>query len=424
MLRLLTALSVLLALSLASAQDGSASKLKIVFGADGQRQVWFLDGEMNQVGDRTDATGTSVELDEIPSGAKYVATRDMEGNQMARREIAPLKGVWPVSTADWSLLYEVNVSVVHEFEPVQSGLVTLKAGDYEEDVLLSPEDKGGATFHAVPDRQMSVTFSYKHEGEQKTTPRQTFALDDAALAAPTLTISVSDPVATVGEDPEPTEPTAPATGGGAAPAQQTETAPRSNFWQKFIGMIIGLALLGGVIYGLIWYFKNKPETAKDLLTKAGIQVPDDGADDGSGDADPPAIPSQPEPLKKIILDQPVSGDPQSVSESVATNLGAAAAASPGAMPNPRFVREDGSVFLIPEGSSTVGREADRDFALTGESSVSRTHAEVSRTGDTVTVTDQGSTNGTWINGAKAEGAATLKPGDMITFGGVHCTYEV
>ncbi len=419
MLRLLTALSVLLAVSLALGQDESAaSRLKVVFGSAGECQVWFLDADLDTIGERVNVTGSSVELEDVPSEARYAAARELDNNRMARAEIKGLKGTWAVTEAHWKFLHEVKVSVVHEFEPVQTGLVTLSAGDYKDSVLLSAEDQGNAIFHGVPDRQMAVSFEYKFEGEQKKTPLQTFVQEDAGLAVPTLTVSVNDPVPTGGVKEEDSAEEAAADGGAA----ESRPIPRDNPWQKVVGMLVGLALLGGVVYGLIWYFKNKPQDAKDLLGKAGIEIPE--KDDDAGDADPPAVPSQPEPLKKIILDKPIPGDPQSVSESMTANLGAAAgAASPGAVANPRFVRDDGSVFMIPEGTSSVGREADRDFPLTGESSVSRTHAQLSRTGDSVTVTDQGSTNGTWVNGSKAEGPTTLKPGDMVTFGGVHVTYE-
>jgi pSer/pThr/pTyr-binding forkhead associated (FHA) protein len=63
------------------------------------------------------------------------------------------------------------------------------------------------------------------------------------------------------------------------------------------------------------------------------------------------------------------------------------------------------------------------LSLVNESTVSRHHAEVTRTGDAVTVKDLGSTNGTYVNGVKLDGERTLSPGDYVQFGAVKLRYE-
>ena len=67
-----------------------------------------------------------------------------------------------------------------------------------------------------------------------------------------------------------------------------------------------------------------------------------------------------------------------------------------------------------EGARTIGREG-ADITIEDDQ-VSRTHARVSVAGDTVTIEDLGSTNGTFVNGEKIEGAATLAPGDTVRIG--------
>src|SRR5690348_7168069 len=64
-------------------------------------------------------------------------------------------------------------------------------------------------------------------------------------------------------------------------------------------------------------------------------------------------------------------------------------------------------------STTVGREGD--VAL-GDSEVSRRHASLSFDGSAVTVTDLGSTNGTFVNEERVDAARRLEPGDRLRIG--------
>ena len=63
----------------------------------------------------------------------------------------------------------------------------------------------------------------------------------------------------------------------------------------------------------------------------------------------------------------------------------------------------------------VGRDSNCDLTI-GERSVSRQHAKFDRTPTGFTVTDLGSTNGTWVNGVKIT-TRELQSGDRIRIGG-------
>jgi predicted component of type VI protein secretion system len=67
-----------------------------------------------------------------------------------------------------------------------------------------------------------------------------------------------------------------------------------------------------------------------------------------------------------------------------------------------------------EGDHTIGREG-ADITL-DDDQVSRSHARVSVADGTVTIEDLGSTNGTFVNGARIEEATTLAPGDTVRIG--------
>ena len=79
--------------------------------------------------------------------------------------------------------------------------------------------------------------------------------------------------------------------------------------------------------------------------------------------------------------------------------------------------------MVMDGDNAVGREEALAISIQGESSISRNHAQLTRTGDTVVVKDLGSTNGTFVNGAKITSDVTLNPGDSVQFGAVQYRYE-
>lgn len=76
----------------------------------------------------------------------------------------------------------------------------------------------------------------------------------------------------------------------------------------------------------------------------------------------------------------------------------------------------GLVYTLPVGSETlIGRDDEADLPL-GESRVSRRHAVIKVNSDgTVVIEDQGSSNGTFVNGAKVD-KHQLQDGDRVQIG--------
>ena len=68
----------------------------------------------------------------------------------------------------------------------------------------------------------------------------------------------------------------------------------------------------------------------------------------------------------------------------------------------------------------LGRQAT-DLVIE-DPQVSRRHASVRPAGDALEVEDLGSLNGTWVNGARVDGATRLVPGDRVRVG--DSTFEV
>jgi pSer/pThr/pTyr-binding forkhead associated (FHA) protein len=64
---------------------------------------------------------------------------------------------------------------------------------------------------------------------------------------------------------------------------------------------------------------------------------------------------------------------------------------------------------------TIGRSPDSDLPL-GDITVSWRHAELRRSGGAWVLTDLGSTNGTRVNGWRADSGFTVRAGDRVSFG--------
>lgn len=85
--------------------------------------------------------------------------------------------------------------------------------------------------------------------------------------------------------------------------------------------------------------------------------------------------------------------------------------------------EAGRSFTIGVGRFVLGRGADADIVL-DSASVSRHHAALRRDGETVTIEDLGSTNGTSVNGDTLTRPATLGTGDLLRLGDIELQFGV
>ncbi|RYG40556.1 FHA domain-containing protein, partial [bacterium] len=198
-------------------------------------------------------------------------------------------------------------------------------------------------------------------------------------------------------------------GGDATVASSAkEKAAPSGSAGNIFSYLIGLLIVGGGAYMGIRYYQANKGQMDEQLEKLGVQVPKP-ADAPLATADPgPAIPKAPEPPQKIVL-----------SDAAPTPLASAPPAATVSLP-----KIGGGIWLtqgadridLSEGETVVGREAGLGLSLVGETSVSRKHASLVRQGDTVMLTDHGSTNGTFVNGAKVTSPTVLRPGDEVRFG--------
>lgn len=84
----------------------------------------------------------------------------------------------------------------------------------------------------------------------------------------------------------------------------------------------------------------------------------------------------------------------------------------------RIIDHDGVVFVLDEGTNTLGRLKRANNIVLKDRYCSAVHAEILNEDSALTLIDLGSTNGTYINGIKLAPATnhTLVPGDEIGLG--------
>jgi len=86
-----------------------------------------------------------------------------------------------------------------------------------------------------------------------------------------------------------------------------------------------------------------------------------------------------------------------------------------------WLEHRGSRHALREGENLVGR-GDECNVFVHEPSVSRTHALVVRSGNDVTISDLGSSNGTFVNNKSLDEPRVLEIGDVVKIGNALLTF--
>lgn len=411
MLRRLTVCLVVALAGFAAAQ--SSKTIKLSFAAEGDREVWMQSkANLATVPETKKVNGKALDLTTTATDADLaVVVCDVATGGVAAKLVSDIKnGEWKVTGTDYTLVRGAKVTVTTEKGMVASAVIDMTLGTEKRQVLLSPSDKGVVSINVLPVGDAVFTAKYKAGGAEKTLDAQTFSIKPTAGGWVPVKLVVPEgadllPV----ETPKPTASDAKPTTTDEKPKEEPkkEGGPFAVLG-LLVNMLIGLGLVAALGYGAWWYIKNNREKVTEIMDKAGVPLNQNPADP-TGAA--PVIPQAPKPIEKIVLGD---ADP-----GVAAPVAAAAVATK----NPRLVGADGSVVQLEAGTLQVGREPGLAVSLPSESSVSRHHASLSRAGDSVTLVDEGSTNGTYVNGAKITTPTVLQPGDSVQFGAVAYRYE-
>ena len=112
------------------------------------------------------------------------------------------------------------------------------------------------------------------------------------------------------------------------------------------------------------------------------------------------------------------------SEAAAHGLGRQAAPTTGSLV---VVKSDalseGREFVLDTHPLTLGRAPENDVRLDGDEFASSKHARIEPRRDGVWVEDVGSTNGTFVNGARLEEPRRLRPGDVVRIGDTDLRFD-
>lgn len=88
---------------------------------------------------------------------------------------------------------------------------------------------------------------------------------------------------------------------------------------------------------------------------------------------------------------------------------------------PFFRDPTGREHFMSKPTITIGRAVENDIVITSRR-VSREHARVLRDGQRVVLSDQTSTNGTFLNGERVLAPVALRDGDCVSIGDVELTF--
>ena len=85
--------------------------------------------------------------------------------------------------------------------------------------------------------------------------------------------------------------------------------------------------------------------------------------------------------------------------------------------------ENGKSYQAGPVPLTIGRAEDNTLALPGDEFASGHHARIESQRDGVWIPDLGSTNGTFVNGARLDGRHKLREGDVVQIGDTELRFE-
>ncbi len=344
----------------------------------------------------------------LPVTAKKVFAWDHKSGNMISADAKSVGGGWGLTAGSLTEVALVKVHVEHEGKAVAAAQVELDDSIRVQTQLLDPSSKGDVTFFDVKPGNLKIAVKFKSGGKMADPVKQEFELKlDRADPVPSFTVSIPGDVETVGGSAATpavsAKPSAPAAG---APAPEEKSA---SPFGSIITFLFGLALVGGLIYFALMYSKKNPELVQSKLEQMGVQIPK-APDDPLGDPGPMPMPIKPVAPQKIDL----GGAAADLMTPVASST---------VITQPRLLSTSGDSLPLDEGELLVGRDLGLGLSLAGESTVSRQHAKLVRSGNEVKVVDLGSTNGTFVNGAKVTGESHLRPGDEVRFGAVQFRFE-
>ncbi|HLK58502.1 MAG TPA: FHA domain-containing protein [Chthonomonadaceae bacterium] len=367
--------------------------------------------------------------------AQLEITDSTRGN-IARLPVTS-SGVTPLDEQSFKFAQRISVPVQAKGQAVVGAQVTLLSKTYNKTELT--DNTGMARFENVPiGEQITASATYGQHTQESLSrtlertrsgeawPPILVDWTDAKLAPlPAPPGSAGTAVAGTAAAGTPTTPSATSDnrasgreeGRSRSDTNDTRPAENSNPLTGVISTVIGLLFLGALAYGFLWAW-NKGHI-KTAMEKAGINL-----------ATPASTAVAPNPF-----DKPAKAPITPITEGTADPfggggmIGGGVAAAPVVAAGPRLVATmgtyAGNIFPISGGAADIGRDAGNAIPLPNDTNASRRHATIQVNSGQYAVVDNGSSNGTFLNGVRiaSQVPQPLRPGDEVQVGLTRFRFE-
>lgn len=409
-------------------------KITVNVPSEGKYLVWLESANGQTVFlPPNESVGGKVELDIASLKKRFADTADktLEGarvgvydtryGNLALVTLKPNDTSVTVTPSQFQYAMRVQVRVqTPEDKPIAAAFVMLTdANNTIHTALLEPSQNGVVSLERVKLGKVSVLVNY---GNNLTASQEAEIKAERADPVVTLTMVISSGAPVLDVAPTTPQPASQSQPAAPSPARAYRPFPVLN-------TLFGLLVLAGLIYSGYRIWKRKQLTLPDALKSLGIDVAQEPP------APPPAQSAQKPAVQVpeghcLYCGQPIDPVTGACACSVAP---ASAMATPSTATatvvgtTPRLVGArgaySGALFEITGAEASIGREVGNTIQLSNDNTVSRRHARLFKQGDTWTIRDEGSSNGTWVNGVRIT-EQPLRPGDEIQIGATFFRWEV
>jgi hypothetical protein len=391
-------------------EEGAAKGrvLKLACPSDSTYIFWIeptaAGAEMLVSPDEFEGATHKVELADVPKEVAecVVAVVNTKTGNMARTDAKLAEGETSLALTDdeFDLVGELIVSA----KGLNAGHVTIKdARDKTFRKTIVPADEGRVVFTGVAIGKVEAELAYASE---KMSLTKDIKRD---REKPRVEIAFSIPGVEAEKARAEKKP-------AAAP-----TKPARRPGSSILNMFLALVIVALVVWIVVGYVRRRGITMDQALGKLGVDVSPGGGPPGALPEEAVKVPEGTCPYCGQKLDPatgtcptcavaPAAGPSGPVPAGAARLVGSAGAAL-------------GQVYAVAGDKVTIGREPGNTVALTQDTTLSRRHAEIEKSGGAFVVRDLGSSNGTFVNGVRVTEQA-LNPGDEVQLGSSRFRFEV
>lgn len=417
-------LVLLLSLTVACAQAAQ----KVSVAKKGTYVYWFTFTDAfgkESVTQPVKFKGKSADVDVAPLGTKFTGAKlhvmDKKTGNIAIADYAAPKDpeeAKPIQFKSDAFQYVRTVrlrAVSKDGAPLESGVVEITDGEGTPmRAVLTPADAGTAVFENVAAGEISV--KVKAEGVERTIDSDIELSAERKAPGFERDIKVAGDVDTLPVAAEVKS----AANGKPTTRERSSGGGLSGVLQALAGLIF-LAIVAAVVWAVV---RSKGITTKQALEKMGVQFPEASPVTGQtiGETGVPAV--DPNVCAFCGSTKDATGN---CACTVAPGGVASAVSAQSAAGIPRLVGSQGTysghIFEIASDSTVIGRDSANPVALPNDSTASRRHATISKSNGDFVIRDEGSSNGTFVNGARIT-EQKLVPGDEVQIGGTRFRFEV